>query len=156
MNVVHHVRPVLGVLPEPLVELTAKPAGDVRDDSVERLPTLLVEVEVVVDQRPEQPPGLRSTVGVRVTDGRRRRIPLARRPVLEPGDRVTERRDAEPEYRRADRGVGHLVEPPLLEPAVDPDVARVGHDAAGGDTGEAPPATRDRRRLAVRLVAGPQ
>ena len=57
-DAIHHVRPVLGVLAEPLVELAAEPAGDVGDGAVERLAAVLVPVQVVVDQRPQEPAGL--------------------------------------------------------------------------------------------------
>src|SRR4030095_3496214 len=142
---VHHVRPVLGVLPEPLVELAAEPTGDVRDDAVERFPALLVDVEIVVDERAEQPAGLRAPVGVRVAESAWHRVALLRGPVLEPRDRVTEGRDAEPYYRGAHGGVDHLIEAALLEPAVEPDVPRIWKDPAGVDPGGAPTLPRARQ-----------
>src|SRR5258706_11374365 len=64
LDVVHHVRPVLRVLAEPLVELAAETAGDVRDDPVERFAAVLVEIQIVVDERAQQTSGLRAPIRV--------------------------------------------------------------------------------------------
>ena len=131
LDVVHHVRPVFRVLTEPLVELAPETAGDVRDDPVERFAALLVEVEIVVDQSPEESSGLRAAVGVHGAESVGRRVALARGPALEPGGAVAQRGDPEPDHRRADRGIGDLVQAALLEAALEPDVARIRDDRAG-------------------------
>jgi hypothetical protein len=79
-------------------------------------------------------------------------MPLRRGAVLEPGDRVAQRDDAEPHHRRARRRVGHAVEPALLEAAVEPDVARVGYHAPRLHAREAPAAPLDELGLAVGLL----
>ena len=153
LDVVHHVWPVLGILTEPLVELAAETTGDVRDDPVERLAAVLVEVQIVVDERAQQTSGLRAAIRVHVPENVRRGVSFACRPVFEPGGAVAQRGDAEPHDRRADRRIGHLVQAPLLEPALEPDVACVGDDRAAGDAGKAPAVALDRGRVSIGLVA---
>ena len=57
-EVSHHLRAVLRVLAEALVELAPQTARHIGDDAVQRLAALLVEVEVVVDVGAEEPPRL--------------------------------------------------------------------------------------------------
>ena len=149
----HHVVAVLRVLAEALVELAPHAAGHVGDDAVEGLAPLLVQVEVLVDQRAQQPPGLRAAVGVGPPQAAGRRVALGRAPVLEPGDRLAERGHREALHRRALRGVRHLVEPALLEAALEMDVARVRDDAPALAAGEAPALARDRGGRAIGLIA---
>src|SRR5258705_465692 len=72
LEVAHRPRPVLAVLAEALVELAAHAAGDVGDDAVERLVLLLVVIQAVVDQRPQQASRLRAPVRVRPAHAHRR------------------------------------------------------------------------------------
>ena len=81
---------------------------------------------------------------------------FTRRPVLEPGRALPEGCNAEPANRGADGGVRDLVDPALLEAAVEMDVTRVRHDLAAGDAGESPSLTRDRLRNAVEHIADDQ
>ena len=151
-EVSHHVVAVLRVLPEALVELAAHAARDVGDDPVQRLPPLLVEVEVLVDQGAQQAPRLGAAIGVRPAHHARRRMALGAASVLEPGHRLAERGHGEALHGRAHRRVGDLVEPPLLEAALEVDVACVRRDAAGLDVGEAPALARDDGRRPVGLI----
>ena len=149
----HHVVAVLRVLAEALVELAAHAAGHVGEHAVEGLAALLVQVQVLVDQGPEQPPGLGAAVGVGPAEAAGRRVALGRAAVLEPGHRLAERGHREPLHRRALRGVGHLVEPPLLEAAVEVDVPGVRDDASALAAREAPALARDRGGGPVGLIA---
>lgn len=54
----HGVGTVLRILAEALVELPSHAAHDIRDDPVERVLPVLVDVEVVVDESAQQPAGL--------------------------------------------------------------------------------------------------
>ena len=149
----HHVVAVLRVLAEALVELAPHAAGHVGDDAVEGLAPLLVQVEVLVDQRAQQPPGLRAAVGIGPPQAAGRRVALGRAGVLEPSDRVAEHGHREALHRRALRGVRHLVEPALLEAALEMDVAGVRDDATALAPGEAPAPARDRGGRAIGLIA---
>ena len=99
---------------------------------------------------------MRSPVRVDVPKGAGSRMVFAGRPVLEPRRALAQRRDPEPANRCADRGVRDLVDPALLEAAVEMDVTRVRHDLAAGDAGESPSLTRDRLRNAVEHIADDQ
>ena len=79
---VHHLRTVLRVLPEAVVELAEHGAGHVGDDAVERTPALLVHVDVVVDHGAQEPSRLRATVRVGVADRAGAGLPSSTPPCL--------------------------------------------------------------------------
>ena len=63
-----HAVAVLRVLAEPLVELSPHSSRHIGDYAVERLTSLFVAIEVVMDVRAQVASSLRSTVGVCVAD----------------------------------------------------------------------------------------
>ena len=134
----HHVVPVLRVLPEALVELAPHPARHIGDDPVDGLAPVLVEIQILVGERAQQAPGLRAPIGIGPVQAPRRRMPRGRVAVLEPGHAVAQRGHGEAEHRRAHRGVRDLVQAAFLEAAVEVNARRIGNDAPGLDTGEAP------------------
>src|SRR5215470_1130434 len=86
LEAIHHLRPILGILPEPLVELPQHRSRHVGDDAVERAAAALVHVQVEVDHGAQEAARLRAAIGVGTADRPRRGIALGRAPVLEPGD----------------------------------------------------------------------
>jgi hypothetical protein len=152
----HHLRPVLGVLAEALVELAPHAAGHVGDDPVEGLAALLVEVEIPVHQRAQHAAGLRAPVGVGPAQRAGGRIGLGGRAVLEPRGAVTQRREADAEHRSAHRRVGDLIETPPLEAAFQPHVPRVGDHAPTGLPREAPARAGNGLGRTVQLIAHQQ
>src|SRR4030095_9281897 len=86
---------------------------------------------------------LRATIGIGVTEGARRGIPLGLAAMLEPGDAVAERGHAEAEHAGPHAGGGELIEPALLETALHADMAGIGHHAPGLHAREAPAVTGD-------------
>ena len=97
-------------LREPVIEAAAARAGRVREEAVVRLPPLLVRVEALVQEVPQEPAGLGHAVGDAVL--RRRR---AGRIVLQKRDDVPHGRHAGADDHRAGRAIHRLVDPAGLE-----------------------------------------
>src|SRR5215470_9031654 len=123
LEAIHHLRPVLGVLPEPLVELSQHGSRHVGDDAVERATATLVHVQIVMDHGAQEAARLRAAIGVGVAERPRRGIALGRAPVLEPGDAIAQRGHAEAEHAGAHSRVGELIDASLLEAALEIHVA---------------------------------
>src|SRR5262249_9090575 len=141
------------VLPEALVELAAHTACDVRDDPVQCFSALLIDVQILVHERAKEPARLRAPVRIGPAKGARRRMPVARRTVLQPGYRIAERGHREPQHRRPFRGVRDLIQTTLLEAALEMDVGRIGNDPPALEPRKSPPRTWDGHRWSIGLIA---